>query len=100
MEYGQAQELTMLLQIQIGDSSNIVTKKSVAQENDPTLDAFSVCVRRATFAPPLLVKLIEFAIDYNKQLVVRMGDPEMSPEEKFTPVVGEWKYPNLVAIIY
>lgn len=100
MIFGDAQELTMLLQRQIGDSSNIVIKKQIAQEIDPTMDSFSVCVRRVTFAPPLLVKLIEFAVDHQKQFVVRNADIEFSPDEKYQPVIGEWKYASLVGVIY
>jgi hypothetical protein len=101
MNYGDATDLTLKLQTKTGDNKNILVKSAIANQFEDTTDhVFSICVRRVTFAPPLLLMLIEFATDHGKQLIIRNADVEANPEEKFIPASGEWKYENLICVIY
>lgn len=96
MNYGDATLLTQKLQDVLKDEKNVVVKKSAEEGSDQ----FMACARRISFSGSVAQTLIDFATDNEKQIVFRLADPEVCPEEKYEPLSGEWKYENLIAVIY
>lgn len=96
MEYGNAYTFARELQNLFKDERNIVVKKSEATKDDN----FVVCVRRISFSGPILQLLIDYAEGNKLEMVVRNADREISPDECYTLIKGNYTGPNIVAILY